>query len=379
MSTPDVGDVGDAAFLQQLVRSIRVDSELLARRGELLNRLKELGVQKVGQRHRLVSLLCQRAAALRAPELLPNDRTPAIPRRLFTFWTADPSAPRARAAADAELVRCCIARMQLCHKGWDFRLLTPSTCADLPPPPVPASMLTGPQLADWYRLAALAAYGGVYLDASCVCIKSVSAWVDMASRKVQGWRFVPDNETMESWAIAAPKGSAFVAAWRDELKEAFHRGVKEYCDDLPAGVISMGLRRSLPYLTIHAAWRVVRARMPEDEQQRQFLLRCPTDEGGPFRYLATLASGDLESGAPTKNWDSPAAVAALFAMTDDELAGTPLVKLRGKERDSVRPLATYGRESALARTLLSATTPVTVAEQMAHLRCGLMSLEQRDT
>ena len=41
------------------------------------------------------------------------------------------------------------------------------------------------------------------------------------------------------------------------------------------------------------------------------------------------------------------------------------------ELDVVSSLGTYGRTSWLARELLSATTPRTMAEQMAVLRCGL--------
>ena len=90
-----------------------------------------------------------------------------------------------------------------------------------------------------------------------------------------------------------------------------------------------------------------------------FLLRSPVEAGGPYRYLAETC------------WDSPAAVAALFAKDAAALSSTPLVKLRGKERDSAQPLASYGRGSALARALLGATVPTTVTERMAFVRCGL--------
>ena len=88
-------------------------------------------------------------------------------------------------------------------------------------------------------------------------------------------------------------------------------------------------------------------------------LRSPVEAGHPYRFLAEC------------RWDSPKAVAALFRKGGAELAGVPLLKLRGRERDTVQALASYGRESALARALMSATVPATVTERLAFVRLGL--------
>ena len=344
---------------------------------DLADALRKIGVGKIGQRQRVLALLHQRAAASAANPLAkhtavasaawsaaplestaaasPPPSSPcAIPRRLFTFWHADPNAPRARAAADEELVRCCLARMRLANPTWEVRVLTPA-CDDLPPTPVPVESLTGAQLADWYRLAGLSAYGGVYLDATCICLQSLESWVDVSTCAVQGFTLVSDLTTMESWAIAAPAASAFLAAWRDEFAKALRTGTKAYCASLHGSVISRGLRPSLPYLAIHAAWCVVRAAMPD----APFLLHSPVEAGRPYRFLAE------------RNWESADAVSSLFAKTAEELAVTPLIKLRGKERDSVVALATYGRASGLARALLGSTVPATVTERLAFVRVGL--------
>ena len=37
----------------------------------------------------------------------------------------------------------------------------------------------------------------------------------------------------------------------------------------------------------------------------------------------------------------------------------------------MQPLSSYGRHSALARALLGAAAPSTVAQRMARVRCGL--------
>jgi hypothetical protein len=349
----------DKLLITRACRASCLPPDLLASERVLREALLKLGVKlTVGRKHRLIALLQQQAVAVPATPLRSVSVEGVIPRNLFTFWHDDPTAPQARARADAELVKCCLAVMRKRCKadGWQFRVLSPGA-DDLPPPPVEASTLTGAQLADWYRLAALASYGGVYVDATCITLQPLDHWVDRCSDAVQGFCFVPDGVTMESWAIAAPSGSAFVGAWRDEFGRALSRGVKAYCAELPTGLVSDGLRPSLEhgYLAIHASWCVVRARL-RDATVR---LQSPVEAGQPYRYLAE------------QQWDSPKAVEALFAKRAEDLSTTALIKLRGRERDSVAPLATYGRESWLARELLRATVPTTVTERMAFLRIGL--------
>ena len=158
-------------------------------------------------------------------------------------------------------------------------------------------------------------------------------------------------------AQAAPPKHPFVRAWRDEFRTALTEGVARYCHSLPYELITPGLKPSLEhgYLAIHAAWRAARARLPDTP----FRLASPVERCGPYRYLAAA------------NWDSPAAVQRLFEAPAEDLAATPLIKLRGRERDSVQPLASYGRSSALARALMASTIPSTVVERMSFLRLGL--------
>lgn len=376
----------DSAVLHQLLLETGLPTDIAASlpASQLTEALRKLGIAKVGHRQRILALLHQRAAAAindDAPSSSSSTANPSaplvIPRRLFTFWfdghasELNPKAPKARAAADAELVRCCIARMRLCHpsSSWDVRVLRVGD-ADLPPPPVPVDTLSGAQLADWYRLAALAEYGGVYLDATCITLQPVDSWVDLSSRAITGFCLVSDLDTMESWAIAAPPKSPFLLRWRDEFAEALRPpGPAAYCASLPGSLISRGLREALPYLTIHACWQKARASFAIDgrrggsqvgaDDAPRFVLRSPVEAGGPYRYLAEAT------------WDSPQAVVHLFGKDVPALRATPLIKLRGRERDSIAPLASYGRASALSRALLGASAPQSVAERLALVRVGV--------
>ena len=270
----------DAKVLVAALRKAGMPADLAALKPSCLDApFAEAGVRKIGVKHRLISLLHQWAAErttifpMISGSLTSGGGEDVIPRRLFTFWRDGPMAAGTRAAVESELVKCCLALMQYrCTADrWTFRLLRGAE-TDLPDPPVDPSGLSGAQLADWYRLCALSAYGGVYLDATCILLQPIEKWVDLRSEAVQGFEFVPDGDTMESWAVAAPGGSAFCARWRDEFGKALKMGVRSYCDSLPRHVLTHPLCESLPYLAIHAAWRVVRAEMPETP----FRLVCAT-------------------------------------------------------------------------------------------------------
>lgn len=311
------------------------------------------GGGKLGRRQRAVNLLVAIRARLDEAAARPRGPAPSVPlagahfpRRLFTFWDDAPM---------PEVVTCCLAIMRRRNPSWELTVLRPSH-PGLPPPPVPEHTLTGAQLADWYRLAAISEHGGVYLDASCVTLGPLEAWVDVGSAAVQGFELVHDGDTMESWAIAAPRGAPFVRSWRDEFSRALLAGPKEYCARLSRAVITPGLEPSLPYLAIHAAWRLTKAAMPD----APLALRPANSPGGPYHYLASAG------------FDSLLATSTLFGRPQaGDLAATPLLKFRGAERDQIVPMAEYGRTSFLARELLGATTPSTVKERLAFLRCGL--------
>lgn len=256
----------------------------------------------------------------------------AIPPLLYSFW-AEPDPP--------ELVAACLDTLRrTAGPEWQLRVISRSERHGLPPPP--ASSLTVAQESDWYRLAALAATGGVYLDASCIALQPLGAWVDRHARAVQGYAFHPDGEggdTLESWAVAAPAGCALAARWRDEFGAALSQGVEAYCRDKQReGYSTAALSRALPYLAIHLAFRVARAADPD----APVVLRSAVAPGGPLHYLR--AGG----------WEPLRAVSALFASSADELCGTPLLKLRACDRECVPPLRSLGGGSWLARFLCPA-------------------------
>ena len=274
-----------------------------------------------------------------APIIVPRSRhgPEVVPRQIFTFWH-DHQPP--------ELVKACIALMRRRHPGWTVTVLDPSN-SSLPQPPAGVRSLIAPALlSDWYRLAALAEHGGVWLDASCITLQPVTAWIDLTSTALQGFKSPGEGEAhMEGWAFGAVRGDAFVAAWRDEMGRALSMGLND--SNLPAAYCSQesvqqacpeALRSHLPYLCIHAAWCVVRRRMTEVELR----LRSSIALGGPYHYLAA------------NQWRTRAALLMLLSAdaSDEGLAKTSLIKLRSCERQRMPPIGSLAeRGSHVARIL----------------------------
>lgn len=162
-----------------------------------------------------------------------------IPKKIFSFW-AGQSYPQFEASCFAA-----IRRLHPVEQGWNVTVLNVDQPGLEPPPtPLDGSVLTVQQLADWYRLAAIATDGGVWYDASVIMLQhSTPFWVNMHDNTLQGWstpqsQSVPGQETLESWAFAAPAQFPFVVRWRDNFRRALTQGCVSYVNSVPIEVIA---------------------------------------------------------------------------------------------------------------------------------------------
>ena len=191
-----------------------------------------------------------------------------VPRIIYTFWHSRKHPP---------LVTACIKRMYEIHDGWTIRVLgpedLPQSIAGLPPN----------VMSDWIRLHTLARTGGVWLDASCVCVAPVSAWVAIDDSAFCGFRSYAG--CVDSYAFAAPANDPFVCAWRDAFDVSLADPIayaKQYAEIARCATFRAfrepSLAKKLPYLNIVLCSCVV-ARAAGLRR-----LSDPYDARGPFDF-----------------------------------------------------------------------------------------------
>ena len=239
-----------------------------------------------------------------------------VPRRIFTFWDDPTTMPT--------VARQCVDQFRRLHPppAWSVVLLHDG---DIPADRGDVRALSACHRADWVRLRTLASTGGIWLDATCILLMPVTAWVrlDRGAGDVQGFRAVwtpPDQPILENWAFAAPSHSPFLRAWYHEFDTAVRVGFPTYCAAV-GPTLTTELRGRLPYLTMHAAFVVVQRRL----RRRRLRLLASGAPTGPFAlhekhgWDVAAVVDDIRAGA----WPPGAAMCKLRGAEWRGLAALP--------------------------------------------------------
>ena len=255
---------------------------------------------------------------------------------MFTYWDGPLPA----------FVAACFASMRVHNPGWELTILneTSVTLGIVEPMPEPPDWMTArgesydaTKRSDWYRLSAVASYGGVWLDATTVHLKPINAWVDMRADAIQGFVYpldsthlTPDFDgtpespaTLESWGFAAPRNSAFMHLWKENFRQALEVGLSDYSN--PAkGYVSESVMRAPQlvnnsYLAVFIAWRETYFELNET----RIIMHSDTDIGKPMQFLRQT------------DWSSREFVAEVMRADEHQLAPSAFIKFRGSERNEL--------------------------------------------
>jgi hypothetical protein len=149
---------------------------------------------------------------------------PALPRRLFLLWLqGEDSAP--------DLVGLCLSSWRQHHPNWmidvldEERALHLSRLSSLP------SGLSPNHKANLIRLRLLARYGGVWADATTLCMRPLDDWLGRAA--VSGFFCFSQPQPLRAlanWFIASAPEQALTEAWRrwSEVYALSERPVASY-------------------------------------------------------------------------------------------------------------------------------------------------------
>lgn len=245
-----------------------------------------------------------------------------IPNIIWTYWDSVKDMP--------PVVHTCIRSWRAMNPTYDVRLITKQNINTYWPE-YRLEMLkhndSPARFSDFVRLHVLSRHGGIWMDASMLCTRSLN-WLHVQQKQTRveviayymhGFTTRPEFPVVESWFIACVPGSKLLELWKKEfMRINDYDTVQEYVDSVQAAGVDLQMLLSPTYLTIHVAAQVVLQKQvaPEDIQKVLLVLKA---EDGPFKYLVS------------QGWDIKKAIESLCT-SPRAAAAAPLIKLRSTER-----------------------------------------------
>ncbi|WP_347555557.1 capsular polysaccharide synthesis protein [Robbsia sp. KACC 23696] len=181
-----------------------------------------------------------------------------IPPLFWTYWDD---------AALPLVVRACLTSWRDHHPEARITVLRPDALpADMASPPPGFARWTPQVQSDWVRLAVLARFGGVWMDASTV-LHAPLHFIDVLAARHQPDLIGYYNRErtqdaafpmLENWFLAAPRESAFIRHWFatfDRILQAEGQAdvAALVSDDLPLNALLQGFSYAADYFACHAA------------------------------------------------------------------------------------------------------------------------------
>lgn len=241
-----------------------------------------------------------------------------IPRIIWAYWNS----------RDLPLVvQRCIDGWRRLHPDWRIEILNDdSVHQHVSQWPDALAGVTVQKRSDWLRLELLRVHGGFWLDASTILTQPLD-WVvqqqaatgsDFVGFYLQRFTHLPQFPVVESWFMAAPAGSAFIADVQQEFtREVIEQDAQIYVDALKAqGIYErtvQGIDSPL-YLAIHVTMQRVL-------QSGQAAYRLDLWQAEQTAFLYHVQA----------KWNRAVLKRKLFFMPVRG-AVVPLIKLRGPDR-----------------------------------------------
>lgn len=267
---------------------------------------------------------------------------PSVPRILWTYW--DDGQPPL-------VVQRCLQSWELHNPGYVINVLTAQNLqAFVESSEIPEAFASAwpARQSDWLRLYLLRRYGGIWLDASIFLTCPIDWMLDAQQRDGSEYvGFYLERTTsrsecpiVDSWCMAAPKGSRFVDDWyREFTMRALVQGDRAYLAALKARGIHDKMVQKLgdpAYLIIHVTGQVV------------------LHDGGGYRLSLTRAEDSAYFYHLHSRWKRGLLYLRLLLMKHPHVAPA-LVKLRGGERRKLEGYLRWRfyRETSLAGTHLA--------------------------
>jgi mannosyltransferase OCH1-like enzyme len=212
----------------------------------------------------------------------------SVPKVIWTYWHDANKMPR--------VVQDCIASWWHYCPDHEVRILVPKDVERLVPEAksimhrLRAQKRSEARISDYVRLAILKRYGGIWMDASCLMTQSLD-WIHKKSPgkdlvAFYHWSTRPGHKhpIVESFFLAAPKGSKFISDWHDEFvrSQMQYASDEKYIENVSAKTDIQDLGQKLPYLLVYLCAAVVQQRTGSTYDLD---LTDAMGPQGPYKYM----------------------------------------------------------------------------------------------
>jgi len=263
-----------------------------------------------------------------------NDKN-MIPKKIWTFWNGE----------IPDVVNKCIKTWKKYNPEYKITILNKENLSQYLPELDISNMKnidSDARLSDIIRLNILAKEGGIWSDASIICLKPFDWINDLHNKEDSEFvgfyidsftipQYKDKSPVIESWFFACVPQSKFVCDWRDEFsKITKFNSINDYLNDLKSQSVNFQNIAMPNYLTIHiSAQKVLQG-------NKKYKLSLVKAEDDAFKYL-------------TQNgWDSKKAIKNLVDCTNEPIKSTSscsflqgkIIKLRGDERKEIDSIDT---------------------------------------
>ena len=248
----------------------------------------------------------------------------SIPKKIWAFWDGDEL---------PETVQLCVQSWKVKNPSYSVIILSKKSLKDYLPDvdftKIKHISDSVARFSDMIRLFILEKYGGIWCDASIICLEPFDTWLipsnnifDFIGFYIDSFtdpRFKSFSPVIESWFLACPPNSLFIKDWLAEfLRISSFETVGDYVKDIQSDTNTQKID-GLEYLSIHVACQKVL-----QKNLGKYNIALFKAEDTAFKYLTQSA------------WNSQQSIHNIINCASENIKKpellVPILKLRGCER-----------------------------------------------
>jgi hypothetical protein len=266
--------------------------------------------------------------------VLESFESSTIPKKIWAFWDND---------IIPDIVQKCINTWKKFNPDYEINIVNKKNLSEYLPDvdfyKIKHIDNSVEKFSDMVRLHLLSKYGGIWSDASVICLKPYDSWIPDLREETESEfigfyidsftlpKFKETSPVIENWFFACTPGSIMIKDWLNEfLRISDYNTVQEYVDAVKAEGVNIQNISSPTYLSMHVACQ----KILQKGANRPYRFEVLKAEDTAFKYLTQ------------NDWKSEKAIQNILDCKDPDkdnntkescdFLNSPIIKMRGDER-----------------------------------------------